>query len=100
MRREVLIKIGVSNSPAKRAQSLNAIVLATMPGTHDDERSMHRRFKQHRAHNEWFRPGPDLISFINQLRQAKGQAPVTSAPDRNFLEAVLLDGSELGEHNP
>lgn len=93
MRREILIKIGISNDPLKRAQSLNAVVLAYQPGTHDDERNFHRRFKHLRVHNEWFRPGEDLIAYINKLRKQEGFKPVTASPDRHFLETILLDGS-------
>lgn len=93
MRREILIKIGISNDPIKRAQSLNSVVLAQLPGTQDDERTFHRRFKHLRVHNEWFRPGDDLIGYINKLRKQNRQPPVTASPDREFLETILLDGT-------
>lgn len=100
MRREILIKIGISNDPLKRAQSLNCIVLAQLPGAPDDERNYHRRFKHLRSHNEWFRPGDDLVAYINKLRKAQRLKPITSSPDRDFLETIVLDGTDLGEHNP
>lgn len=96
MRRELLIKIGYSVNPLKRAQSLGAIVLAQIPGNVDVERNHHRRFKHLRQHGEWFSPGEDLITYINKIRRANRQQPITASPDRHFLETVLLDGTRPG----
>ncbi|MFJ7176426.1 GIY-YIG nuclease family protein [Streptomyces massasporeus] len=100
MRREILIKIGISNDPRKRAQSLNAVLLAQLPGSSDDERNFHRRFKHLRVHNEWFRPGEDLIGYINKLRKEQRLPAISATPDRHFLETIVLDGSGVTEHNP
>lgn len=84
LRREVLIKIGYSNSPARRAQSLNAELLATMPGGPDDERELHQRFQELWAHGEWFRPAQELIASINVLRHMDELPPITAEPSRDL----------------
>lgn len=77
MRRERLIKIGVSTWPSRRAQGLNASILAMTPGSYGLERELHERFAALRQHGEWFEPGPELLAYINELRTAKKDRPVT-----------------------
>lgn len=74
------IKIGVSVEPIERLTSLMAWapykleILATAPGTWHDEQTIHRIFKEHWSHSEWFRPHPDIYALINDVR-ASGQIP-------------------------
>lgn len=68
-----LIKIGVSYSAESRMRDLQSgspvalRILATMPGFAKDEGELHRRFAEHRAHGEWFRPAPELLALIDSL---------------------------------
>jgi len=34
----------------------------------DIEQLCHDTFREHRAHNEWFKPSPELILFIEQIQ--------------------------------
>lgn len=78
IRRERLIKIGYSTSPAARAVNLGGIVLATISGNFRDEKAMHRQFAHHRQQGEWFDPGEDLIGYINCLRTRDGLPDITA----------------------
>jgi hypothetical protein len=74
-----IIKIGHSGNLGQRINALGGELLAFKPGDRADERSHHERF----AHllergREWFRPGDDLLDYINELRSGLG-LPVTEA---------------------
>ena len=81
-RRERLIKIGWTSRLPKRMRSLGTQPLAVETGDYVRERQLHQRF----AHllvagdgavgREWFHPGPDLIAYINELREAEGYPPL------------------------
>lgn len=78
MRRERLIKIGTTIHLARRAQALNAAVLATIPGSYSEEAQLHRRFSSLNAHGEWFQPGQELLDFINAIRRSEGTRPLAA----------------------
>ena len=62
------IKIGFSTNLKSRLQTVPAErVLATMPGTMDDEKAMHERFRDCRVHREWFAKSPELLAFIETI---------------------------------
>lgn len=70
IRKGDLIKIGYSTFPTQRFKALLPDeVLVVIPGTMRDEQRCHLAFAHLREHGEWFRPGPDLLSFIEDLRQ-------------------------------
>lgn len=76
------IKIGyTANLPQRMRQyPPNRRVLATEGGGWDRESQRHREFRHLLdMGNEWFRPGPDLIAHINDLRAEQGAQPVTFA---------------------
>jgi hypothetical protein len=78
-RRDRLIKIGWSSQLYKRMKAVQAKPLATEPGDIVRERQLHRRFAHLLAQgNEWFHPGPDLIAYINDLREKAGAPPITA----------------------
>lgn len=76
MRRERLIKIGTTYHLKQRAQTLNAAVLAKMPGSYAEEARLHNQFKALRRVGEWFEPGPELLDFVNDLRRKEGIPPL------------------------
>jgi len=76
MRRERFIKIGTTTDLRRRAQELNATVLAKQPGSYSEEARLHKRFAALRRHGEWFEPGPELIALMNELRTAEGLPPI------------------------
>lgn len=68
-----LIKIGCVRSATLekryRTIGLNSPVPIALLGVifeDDQDRSYHKQFAHLRHHGEWFNPGPDLISFIEQ----------------------------------
>ena len=68
IRKGNLIKIGWTGNMPKRMRELKPDqILATMPGTFQDEKNMHVRFRDLREQGEWFRIGPDLVALIGSL---------------------------------
>ncbi len=39
-------------------------LLATIPGTIEEEKDLHRRFGAHRLHGEWFKPVAEILDII------------------------------------
>lgn len=70
-----LIKIGYSTDPERRLRDLTTMspdqitVLATFRGAVSDERKLHKRFKKHRAHGEWFKPAKPILDYIDTLSE-------------------------------
>lgn len=66
------IKIGVSGQVEERMRSLQRAtprplrLLATIPGSHRDERDLHKRFAELRIHGEWFKAEAPLLEFIQK----------------------------------
>jgi hypothetical protein len=66
-----LIKIGKTQDLNKRITSFShpdVEVLATEPGYTVLESKLHRRFADHQVRGEWFRPHPDLMGYIEEVR--------------------------------
>lgn len=64
-----LIKIGYSADLRQRLKALRPdSVLATMPGTMQDERALHARFGPLWDHGEYFRAEPELMAYIDEVR--------------------------------
>jgi hypothetical protein len=78
MRRERLIKIGFTVDLRRRAETLNATVLAKTPGGLAEERQMHTRFAHLRRHGEWFEPDPELLEYVNGLRRGEHLSPLAA----------------------
>lgn len=71
------IKIGQTGLLKQRMHSLKFQVgparfrvLATMPGTRETERDLHKRFADDALGHEWFRPSPALLALIESLPNA------------------------------
>lgn len=81
-RRERLIKIGWTSRLPGRMKSIGAHPLAIETGDYIRERQLHQRFAHllvvgdEAVGREWFHPGPDLIAYINELREADGYPPI------------------------
>lgn len=76
------IKIGYTSRLKQRMNAYPATrkLLATEPGSYQDELARHQQFRHLlAAGNEWFHPGLDLIAHINELRVADGAAPIPTA---------------------
>ena len=71
----VAIKIGHASSPRSRLCELQVShhvtlsLLHDMPGKLEDEYRIQQRFNHLRIRGEWFRPGQDLLEYIEELRK-------------------------------
>lgn len=73
LRRGAAIKVGFSYNPEERLKQLQTAtperlrILATTPGTKDDEAKYHRRWRLRRQAGEWFTVGECIIDEIERL---------------------------------
>lgn len=70
------IKIGFTDrSPSQRARELSNAsgleveLLASEPGTRQDERETLAEFAEERIRGEWFRPSPILLGYIDFIQE-------------------------------
>lgn len=83
-----IVKIGFSTDPARRAKELGMKLLLTMPGSRDDERRLHRQFRQERLNGEWFLMSPRIMMFVEQML-AKHRS---GAPYRAYVADFCVGG--------
>lgn len=94
------IKIGWSGSPTVRKRDLQVAspgrlrIIATFPGTPDDEKDVHRAFAHLRMRGEWFRPEPDLLAFIEEA----GKAGLQFNEAHKLRIALVKMGEARGGH--
>ena len=76
-----LIKIGYSTNIPSRVRDVQGQVpyptthLASIPGANfQDEKKLHRRFEKMKVKGEWFRPGEELLAFIDEVRGVEQEA--------------------------
>lgn len=68
------IKIGVAKDVDGRVREMAVgtphllVVLAVVNGDRRVEQSLHARFARARIRGEWFRPVPELLAYIEQIR--------------------------------
>lgn len=68
------IKIGVAKDPRVRLRTLQTStherlsLLATLVGTYETERDLHRKFAHLRLSGEWFAPSDELLAFVECLK--------------------------------
>lgn len=64
------VKIGFSRNVRSRLRALGRSVrlLATIDGNREVESAIHHRFRHARVHGEWFRPIPELLSYIDEVK--------------------------------
>ena len=74
------VKIGFTSTPVqKRLAALQAecpeplVVYASIPGTMRLERELHRRFAASRLQSEWFRKTPELLDYIESIKEISAQ---------------------------
>jgi hypothetical protein len=71
------IKIGYSRNILSRLKRFqehspeNLKLLATVEGGPSTEGTIHAAFEHLRLHGEWFKPGADLLSYIDKLGESK-----------------------------
>lgn len=66
-------KIGFTDGPiSRRYKSIQAccpvplVIIGTIKGSRGIEASLHRRFRQHRTHGEWFHLLPEIESLFTK----------------------------------
>lgn len=69
------VKIGfTSGDVAKRMSTLQTShpykleLLATIPGDTKFESELHNTFQQHRLRGEWFKPHPDVMTYVSNIK--------------------------------
>jgi hypothetical protein len=73
-RRNGFYKIGISNNPAYREQTLQSeepevCLLDAMPGTRQDEERIHGMFAKFRVRGEWFNlPPAEALNLFKSIR--------------------------------
>ena len=67
--RSGLVKIGYASNPRVRLAGLQSgsgeiqVILGFLPATKPaDEGELHRKFRQHSVHGEWFHPAPEIFA--------------------------------------
>lgn len=71
------VKIGYSKNPIKRTKYLESEIgiplrlMGQVPGTFRDEKNLHKLFKDHRLHGEWFRTPRNVNTRILTLMSMK-----------------------------
>lgn len=86
-----LIKIGWATSPASRMAQMQAHgplilrLLHSEPGNGKQERALHARFGDLRQHGEWFGPGPELMTYIEQRRSLTAVPAYAAAPIEPYV---------------
>jgi hypothetical protein len=87
-----IYKIGISNAPGKRLQSLSTSIPHELQIVHrfvadsaeEAEAHLHKRFKEARIKGEWFRLTPEQIAELKQITAfkngqfIKGESPQDS----------------------
>lgn len=70
------IKIGRASRVADRINNIQVgtphevVLLAVIDGAHEIERQLHREFSHARIRGEWFRPVPELMARIEEIKNA------------------------------
>ena len=71
------VKIGYSNNIKKRLESLQVansnelLVLLVANGGQRAEKGLHHKFKSLRVRGEWYKPAPELMKFIDEIKMAE-----------------------------
>lgn len=76
-----LVKIGFSKSPDSRLKTMSqqsAItykIITAVPGTFQDEKAFHGKFRHLHETGEWFRYNEELYQHVKQLAELHGSTP-------------------------
>lgn len=68
------IKIGIAARPSKRFEAIEVSspytirILAVIHGNRSEELRLHAKFEHLRVRGEWFRPGPELLRYIDSIQ--------------------------------
>lgn len=60
------IRLTVRLGTLQREEGVVLHVLGVMPGGQPQEAALHRRFRRHRVHGEWFCPSEPILRFIRK----------------------------------
>lgn len=99
------IKIGFSERPDKRLTGLQVntpntlTILATVPAAVMDELSVQRRFEHLRVRGEWFRMEPELLEFIEAVKQRKDLNVPPTVHDLRRAAHEIIEWSKPYRHD-
>lgn len=98
------IKIGTTRNVKQRISELMLnvpyllSVLTVIEGNHEVEHALHARFAKHRIRGEWFRPVPELLTYIEEAKLAQQAADDTAKkheatrnPQHRILDLIPAD---------
>lgn len=77
-----MVKIGSSSSPDERLDKyrywspVELEIIAVAPGSYAEEFALHRLFKDHHSHREWFYGAPEILSAAAAIKEA-GSIPAS-----------------------
>ncbi len=105
MERSGFIKIGyTATDAAKRMAQLQTgqpdriKLLGTMPGTMDDEKSIHRELSEYRVNGEWFIP--ETVDIANHLIDKQGPWYLCREPEINRRKMEIAWVSSFSNSEP
>lgn len=87
--RDSLIKIGTSRDPHHRTRALDSYLLATAPGSFEEERTLHEWFASDHVYGEWFRPSLALLALIDGLIAEEAARKLGLAPLRTGRKSTI-----------
>lgn len=67
------IKIGITRDVLRRffnlqtSSPLSLTLVASMPGTEEEEAQLHSRFEKHKVKGEWYSPATELLDYISSI---------------------------------
>lgn len=72
---ETPIKIGMTSNLEQRLRQIQPScpyklkVLCQVYGYIREEHYLHKKFEQHRLHNEWFKPAEEILELVDKINQ-------------------------------
>lgn len=87
IREQNVVKIGCSFEPESRLKEIQVgcpypvRIEATLPGSHEEEKALHRRFADDRLRGEWFTITPMIDAVMAAARRAEAERPKVAQID-------------------
>lgn len=98
------IKIGKSNNPLKRLNSLRTacteelVILKVIEGGIEEEKKLHKMFSDYRIRGEWFRDNEQITNFINNFERFSDKDTVKSPIFRESYLGMTMYSEYIGDN--
>jgi len=72
-----MVKIGYSTNPHKRMAALKTsnplelVMLLVIEGKETDEKTLHKRFEDHKHHGEWFMYSDEIREYVQSMQNTQ-----------------------------